>query len=370
VKAFNNIVCLRIFVFLELISIDSFAQGQTKTMVTVSPSSMTVHPSDTVVIDIKVEGFENLFAASVTLAFDNRILNYRSIIGGSFLTRNNTNSVFLGVVPQPLPPATPNVFTVDQAICGGGTVSGSGILFTIVFTALRAGSSPITIISHEFRNGLNTCIPVQIDSGKITVNNAPRSVQLLFPPNGSMIDTTISVILMWSKSIDIDTGDIVRYKVHLTNASSNMSFSTLSDTTLTLKKDILKDDTEFTWCVDASDGIDTAFSVQTFKFKTPLVHYPVANPIVFNVEQNYPNPFDRLTTIRCAVPSATQANVRVYDITGREIVCLKCNGADAGHSVATWNGKNSNGVSVGSGIYLYVVSAGLYSEVKKMVLLK
>jgi len=370
VKAFNNIVCLLIVVFLEFVSIDTTVQGQTKTTVIVSPSAMTVHPLDTTVIVIKVEGFENLFAASVTLSFDSTLLRYNGIIGGSFLTGNNSNSVFLGVVPLPPPPATPNMIIVDQAICGGGTVSGSGILFTILFTALRAGSSPITIISNEFRNGLNKYIPVQTDSGKITVNNAPMSVQLLCPPNGSTIDTNLSVMLIWSKSIDLDTGDIVRYKVQLTSASANVSFSNLSDTTLTLKKDILKENTEFTWYVDATDGIDTAFSIQTFKFKTPMVHSPVDNPFVFNVEQNYPNPFDRLTTIRFTVPLSTQAIVKVYDITGREIIRLKSDDINAGHSLATWNGKNSKGVSVGSGIYLYVVSAGVYSEVKKMVLLK
>jgi hypothetical protein len=192
----------------------------------------------------------------------------------------------------------------------------------------------------------------------------------LSPPNGSIIDTTLSVILVWTKSIDLDTGDIVRYKVYLTSVFSNLSFRNLPDTTLTLTKDILKENLEFTWYVDATDGIDTALSRQTFKFKTPMVHYPVEIPDVFKVEQNYPNPFDRLTTIRFSVPLATQADVKVYDMTGREIVRLMSDGADAGYSITIWNGKNNKGVAVGSGIYLYVVTAGLYSEVKKMVLLK
>jgi len=370
VEALNKKLCLLIVLFLELVSICNYAQGQTKTMVSVSPSSMTIHPSRMTAIDIIVEGFENLFAASVTLAFDSTILRYNNIVGGSFLARNNASSVFLGVVQQPMPPAAPNKITVDQAICGGGTVSGSGILFTIFFTAVRSGSSPIAIISTEFRNGLNKYILAQIDSGKITVNNAPTPINLLSPLNGSTIDTSLSVILMWSKSIDLDTGDIVRYKVHLISSSSHLSFSTLSDTLFTLKKDVLKENTEFSWYVDATDGIDTAFSIQTFNFKTPLVHFPVVNPVVFNVEQNYPNPFDRLTTIRFSGHLAPQADVKVYDMTGREIVRLMRDGADAGYYLATWNGKNSEGVAMGNGIYLYVVTAGKYSEVRKMVLLK
>jgi hypothetical protein len=370
VKALNKKICLLIVVSLELVSIGSFVQGQTNTIVTITPSSMKIQPSLTAAIDVKVDGFENLFAASVTLAFDSTILRYSGIIGGSFLTRNDANSVFLGVVPQPPPPVAPNKITVDQAIWGGGTVSGSGILFTILFTTIRAGSSPITIVSNEFRNGLNEYILAQTDSGKITVNNAPQAVQLLSPPNGITIDTTFSVMLVWSKSIDIDTGDIVRYKVHLTSTFSNLSFSNLSDTAFTLTKDILKENTEFTWYVDATDGIDTALSRQTFKFKTPMVHYPVEIPDVFKVEQNYPNPFNRSTTIRFSVPLATHADVKVYDITGREIVQLMIDGIDAGYYMALWNGKNSKGVAVGNGIYLYVVTAGSYSDAKKMVFLK
>ena len=369
--------------------------------------------------------------------------------------------MFLGVVPQP-PPL--NKITVDQAILGGGTVSGSGVLFSIKFTALRAGSSPITIISIDLRNGSNTSILTQIVSGQVTVNqspsiasspvltaltnrfyqyqvqgsdpdgdtlrygliaapaflsitsstglisgiptsgsvgkhtvtvqvedgkggsdqqtytltvmsnnNAPTAVQLLSPPNRSTIDTTLTVMLMWSKSIDIDTSDIIRYEVHLTNAISNMCFSNLSATLLTLTKDVLKENTEYTWYVDATDGIDTTLSTQTFKFKTPVIgfeQYPVEIPDVFKVEQNYPNPFNPSTVIRFSVPIVTQVSVTVYDMTGREIIRLMSDDVKTGYYTVTWDGKNSKGVAVGSGTYLYVVTAGWYREVKKMVLLK
>ena len=278
--------------------------------------------------------------------------------------------MFLGVGPQPPPPAAPNRITVDQAICGGGTVSGSGTLFTIIFTALRAGSSPISIVTNELRDGMNNYILTQTNSGEITVNNAPKAFQLLSPKNESITDTTLSVLLVWSKSIDIDTGDIVRYKVHLNSIFSNLSFSNLSDTTFTLLKETLKENTEFTWYVDATDGIDTTLSRQTFKFKTPMVQYPAKIPDVFKVEQNYPNPFNQLTTIRFSVPLATYADVKVYDITGREIIQLMNADINAGCYMTTWDGKNCKGAQMGSGIYLYVVTAGLYREVKKMVLLK
>ncbi|MGD0038290.1 MAG: cohesin domain-containing protein, partial [Bacteroidota bacterium] len=172
-KAFKNYLFLYIVILPKWVSIGSYALGQTQTMVSVSPSSMTVQPSFTTAIEVRVNNVENLFAASVTLAFDSTILHYSSVIGGSFLRKNDINSVFLGVVPQPPLPTAPNRVTVDQAIQGGGTVSGSGILFTVLFTALRSGSCPIIIASSDFRNGLNTSIPTQTISGKVIVNQSP-----------------------------------------------------------------------------------------------------------------------------------------------------------------------------------------------------
>ena len=369
-KAFYNIVCLLLVVFLEFVINHSFAQAQTTTKVIVSPSSMKIQPLRPVAIDIKGDGFDNLFAASVTVAFDSTVLRYLSIINGSFLTRNNANSVFLGIVQHPPPPAAPNIITVDQAICGGGTVSGSGTLFTLLFVAIRAGMSPVNIVSYEFRNGSNKYISVQTDSGIIIVNSTPKTVQLVSPKNGDVIDTTLPVSLVWSKSIDNDTGDNVRYMVHLTSAFSSFTFSNISDTTLPLTKGILKEDTEFMWYVDATDGIDTAFSMQTFKFKTPGTHYLAEIPDVLNVEQNYPNPFNQFTTIQFSVNFATQAEVKVYDMTGREIIRLMSCGVIAGNYKTIWNGRTSTGVVMGSGIYIYEVTAGTHRDVKKMVLLK
>jgi hypothetical protein len=357
-------------VHFALVCIGSYALGQTKTMVRVSPSSRIVQPSSVVSFDVNVDNVENLFAASTKLAFDSNILRYNSVTGGSFLAKDNTNFVFLGVVSHPPPPLAPNTITIDQAIFGGAAVSGSGILFTILFKALRKGSSPIMLDSIKFRNGLNKIILTKAVSGKVTVNNVPEAARLLTPAHGSIIDATLCVMLVWSKSIDSDIDDDIRYNVHVMSALTNLSVCDLSDTTLTLTKDKLKENTMFTWYVDATDGFDTVASKQRFNFKTPLVQYPAESPNIFGVEQNYPNPFHQVTMIRFSVPQATHIDVKVYDLTGREIIQLRSDDVDAGYYMTTWDGKNSKGIPVGSGVYLYKVLAGAYSEVKKMVLLK
>ena len=458
-KVFHRKIILFVIICLKWFSSGNFAQGQPQTVVIVSPSSRTVRPACTDSIEVRVEDVANLFAASVTLSFDSTVLRFTRVIGGSLLN-NNAHSVFLGVVSQPPPPAAPNKITVDQAILGGGTVSGSGILCTILFTALRSGSSPISIDSIDLRNGSNISLPTRNISGHVIVNqppsiisspvftamtnqlyqyrvqgsdpdgdtmyysltaapeflsidsstglisgiptrsaigrytiivqvedskggsdqqtytlavlssnHAPKAVQLLSPPNGSTIDTTFRVTLMWSKSTDIDTGDVVRYEVHITGAFSKKSFNNLSDTVLTLTKDVLKQNTEYTWYVDAHDGIDATSSIETFKFKTPALHYPNVIQETFKLV-NFPNPFDRSTVIQFSVPAAAHVTVTIYDLAGREIVQLMSKNMDTGNYSVTWNGKNSMGAAVASGIYLYELTAGSNYEVKKMVYVK
>ena len=339
-------------------------------MVVLSPPSFKVRPSLTAAIDVQAIGFKNLFAASVTVQFDSTILRYQSIFAGSFLTGNNTNSVFLGIVPQPPLPAVPNQITVDQAIWGGKTVSGTGILFSIAFTALRAGSSPVTITSYEFRNGMNEYILPQIDSGKIIVNSIPHASQLLSPPDGSMIDTSFRALFVWSKSIDSDPGDNIKYSMCLKNSSSSVRFRDLTDTMFLLAMNTLKENCEYSWYIDATDGIDTTSSEQTFKFKTPAISFPKEFPGILHMDQNYPNPFNQMTSIRFAVSLSTQVSIAIYDITGHEIIRLWNNTVNAGYYLISWDGKNSKRMIMGSGIYFCKVTAGEYSDVKKMVLLK
>jgi hypothetical protein len=361
-------------VFCVWISTDNCAQGQTRITVSLSPSSMSVQPGAIAELDVRVDNAVDLFAASIALTFDTTILHYNTLTGGPFLTGGGKNSVFLGVVPYPPPPSTPNRITVDQAIAGGGTVSGSGVLFTIGFAALRKGSSPVTIDLADLRDGSNAAIPAKTISGQITVNNPPAAVELLSPPDGSTIDTAMTVTLIWSNSIDADTDDAVRYDVHLISANSSVCFGNLPTISLTLTKDVLEEGTDYTWYVDATDGIDTTSSMQIFTLRTPLVagfeRYRMDVPAEIKVEQSYPNPFNSSATIRFAVPLETHVNVTVYDLMGRKIARLMSARAKPGRHSLTWNGKNDEGIAVGSGIYVCLVTAEKHRAARKMILLR
>jgi hypothetical protein len=86
--------------------------------------------------------------------------------------------------------------------------------------------------------------------------------------------------------------------------------------------------------------------------------------------QNSPNPFNPSTTIKFYIPNTSDVSIKIYDIMGREVVTLINQQTTAGYHNVYWNGKNSRGENVASGVYLYRLTAGNFSETKKMNLLK
>ena len=88
-------------------------------------------------------------------------------------------------------------------------------------------------------------------------------------------------------------------------------------------------------------------------------------PSQFVLEQNYPNPFNPSTTIRYAVEEAAEVNLSVFDVSGREIAELVNESKGPGVYEATFRADD-----LPSGIYLYRLQAGEFSETRSMVLTK
>lgn len=85
----------------------------------------------------------------------------------------------------------------------------------------------------------------------------------------------------------------------------------------------------------------------------------------FSLSQNYPNPFNPTTKISWQSPVGSHQIIKVYDITGKEIMTLVDEYKSAGKYEINFDAS-----SLSSGVYLYKLIAGKYSVTKKMVVLK
>jgi hypothetical protein len=90
-------------------------------------------------------------------------------------------------------------------------------------------------------------------------------------------------------------------------------------------------------------------------------------PSEFKLEQNYPNPFNPVTKINYAVKENSFINITVYNLVGQEIAILVNDYKQAGNYNITFD---INGYNMPSGVYFYKLTAGNFSETKKMIVTK
>ena len=85
----------------------------------------------------------------------------------------------------------------------------------------------------------------------------------------------------------------------------------------------------------------------------------------FQLSQNYPNPFNPSTVIDYQIPEAGEVELTVFNMLGEKIRTLLKSYQSAGSYKAVFNAEN-----ISSGIYLYKLTAGNYTQFRKMILMK
>jgi hypothetical protein len=95
-----------------------------------------------------------------------------------------------------------------------------------------------------------------------------------------------------------------------------------------------------------------------------------ALPQAFALYQNAPNPFNPATTIRFDLPVRSPVKLAVYNVKGELIRVLLDREIEAGPREIRWNGRDSIGRAVASGIYFYRLDAPAFRESRKMILIR
>ena len=93
-------------------------------------------------------------------------------------------------------------------------------------------------------------------------------------------------------------------------------------------------------------------------------------PATFTLHQNFPNPFNPITTLRYDLPEDNFVMLTVYDMRGRVVAQLVNTAQETGFKSIQWDATDSMGRPVSAGVYLYQIEAGEFVQTRKMVLLK
>jgi hypothetical protein len=132
------------------------------------------------------------------------------------------------------------------------------------------------------------------------------------------------------------------------------------------------------WVLTVSDGTsgnDGSLKAWSITLLTDIVldvEYPEnGEPIAsYELSQCYPNPFNPATTIRYSVPRRSDVVIEVFNVLGRKVLTLVDESKPLGEYEVIWKGCDSHGNAVTTGVYLYRIQAGAFSETKKMVLMR
>jgi hypothetical protein len=106
------------------------------------------------------------------------------------------------------------------------------------------------------------------------------------------------------------------------------------------------------------------------EYPTPVDDNRRSLPTGFALEQNFPNPFNPSTTISYSLPSRGAVQLTVYNILGQRVATLVDQTQAAGSYRVVWNGTDSGGRTLATGIYFSLLKSGSFATSKKMILLK
>jgi len=117
-------------------------------------------------------------------------------------------------------------------------------------------------------------------------------------------------------------------------------------------------------------GNDLYRSNNFVKFISGIDQSSPNTPSRFELLQNYPNPFNSTTMIRYNLAAESPVEIGIYDILGRLLKTINLGYQQPGNHQVAWNGRDDSGLSVGSGVYFYKITAGERSQIRRMLYLK
>jgi hypothetical protein len=194
-------------------------------------------------------------------------------------------------------------------------------------------------------------------------------------PEGLLVsgsDTPGEVILSWEPSIDdpVAQTPVQHYTVY--RAPSGGELAPLEQVTGTEFVDQLDAIGTYNYAVSATDfaGNESLTSApEPFTFVSVVAGAEI--PEVYALGDNYPNPFNPSSTIPYQLPEDGFVTLKVYDLTGKLVTTLVSDHKPAGYHNVLWNGKDSHGTSVATGVYFYRIEAGdAFVQTRKMILMK
>ena len=238
-----------------------------------------------------------------------------------------------------------------------------------VTTVSISGLTPGTTYSWKVRtyyggttySGYSTTETFAVDAGAAPVQ------PLIGGPNNVTLNATAATI---SWVLPIDSESDLTYRLEISDDASFVNSQVFDNLNQPYEALNQLSNGEYYWRVrsETADGKVSDYS-PTAKFKVNSVTdvEDEITPKKFALEQNFPNPFNPATTIVYRLAEESHVVLKVYDVIGREVAELINRDQAAGSYRISFSAESGN---LTTGIYFYRLTAGNFTSVKKMILIK
>ena len=346
-----------------------------------------VRVNDTFTLHLNIEDAANLAGWLCGIVFDPAALKVVEVSEGDFLKPDGVTTYFL---ESEIDNAAGKITRLGAVSLGKNGVSGTGRLLSVTFVAKTMGETQVTLTNLYAGSSDLVTIPLSIPDFVITVE------ERVYLPWDVNQDGQVSVLdLMYvaqylgkdasvNPQSDVDNDgtigilDLIVVAQHIgeTPASAPILIANRGVNMYPIAKnsDELTPALVQAWITHAQKENDGSI---IFRQGITNLQKLLASltPIKTKLLANYPNPFNPETWIPYHLAEPAEVVLTIYSANGRIIRTLVLGHQDAGiyksrSRAAYWDGRNSMGELVASGIYFYTLTAGDFTATRKMLIRK
>jgi general secretion pathway protein D len=133
----------------------------------VNPSTKSVSNNETFTLDVEIEGVSDLYGSQLDVGYNQSILEFNGLSHGTFLNRNGQDQTFCVDYENETAGLVRNIACTRLR---EGSVGGKGVLATISFKAIGAGTSKITLSTVKLANSKIDKLNSSISNGEVIVS--------------------------------------------------------------------------------------------------------------------------------------------------------------------------------------------------------
>jgi len=224
--------------------------------------------------------------------------------------------------------------------------------------------APISISRDVWKAGLkggNQTLPVELSAFTAQIS-AHGYVQLTWITQS---ETNVYGFYVYrAAQDDLSIAELVSPLISATNTSTAQTY-TYQDSEIT------QSGTYYYWLQNLDlDGNTQFHGPISIDYESNQSNHGPAIPLRTALEKVYPNPFNPIAAISYALEASSDAEISIYNQRGQLVRTFKQGRQVPGHYTIRWNGTDEQGLTCGSGTYIFILKAGNKKQVARANMIK